>query len=96
MTQNMIYVIPIIALIALLWSGREMIIRLFKKKKVTESAKGDYPGIIKKAEILYALKLLLFTNHGVKQEESVFLNQGKHNAASESFKHIQADVFTIE
>lgn len=96
MTYNMIYIIPVIALIAILWSSRNVTNNLFTKKKVVPPADSDFFNIIKKPDILIALSFLRFTNHGKKQEESVFRNQGKCNLLSESYKKIQANVFTID
>lgn len=93
MTQNLIYIIPAIALIAILWSGRSLITRFLKKKEAPMPAKGNFLNSIKKADIVVALSFMLFPNHGVKQEETVFRNQGKHNSQSDSYKNLQANIF---
>jgi hypothetical protein len=96
MTQNMIYIIPIVALIAILWSNRNVIKKLFTKGKIALVAKSEFSKIITKHDIEIALSFLLFTNHGKKQEETVFRNQGKLNSLSSSYKNIRANVFLID
>ena len=96
MTQNLIYIIPVIALIAILWSNRGVITNFLKRGRVSLPANGNFLNIIKKADVAVALSFMLFANHGEKQAEAVFRNQGKHNSQSESYKKVQKNVFTID
>jgi hypothetical protein len=96
MTQNLIYIIPVVALIAMLWSSRNAIKKFFKKETVPVPASGRFFDIVKRVDILAALSFLLFTNHGEKQQEEVFRNQAKQNSQSESCKNMQANIFTTD
>ena len=101
MIQNLIYIIPVVALIAMLWSSRNAIRNMIKKlfpakEKITLDTKSEFSKIINKSYILFVLSFLLSTNHGKKQEETVFEDRGKNNSQSESYKNIQINVFKTE
>jgi hypothetical protein len=92
MTQTLIYIIPAVALIAILWSS--VIKKRFTRKELDVVPKSEFGNIMTKNEIMFALTILSFANHGVKQDETVFQNQGKQNAQSDSYKKIQSQIFT--
>ena len=89
----MIYIIPLIALIAIFWSSRNAVKKLLIKEKVALASKSEFCNIINKPYIVSALSLFLVTNHGTKQDETTFRNNGKIISLSESYKNIQAEAF---
>jgi len=81
MTQKMIYIIPVIALIAALWSCRNMIIKLFKKGEITlaiKNIKTYYLYNIKKKKNIVNTITILSHNECVKKRlNEKYENEGK-------------------
>jgi hypothetical protein len=94
----LVYSTMLFAVIALLWTKRNFIKRNFIKKllppKVVPTSTNEYDTIMKNKVVQFALNWKN-SNHGRKQNENVFRNNGKKISKSEAYKSIHKKVFEI-
>jgi hypothetical protein len=92
----LVYSTMALAAIALLWTERCFIKRLVKKalyrKAATSVLPNEYDTVMKKEAIQFALSWK-DDNHGSKQDENVYRENGKTISKSETYKNIRKKVF---
>ncbi|MDR3365914.1 MAG: hypothetical protein LBO71_02980 [Prevotellaceae bacterium] len=93
MIQTFIYLTPVIALVALLWSSKSWIKNFFVKK-TTLAMLSEYDTVKNNPAVKFALSWKN-PNCGKKQDEELFRSNGKAISASESYKQLRRKVFEL-
>jgi hypothetical protein len=88
----LVYSTMLFAIIALLWSERNFIKKLLFKKTVTSVSANEYDVVMNKEAVQFALTWK-GENHGSKQNENVFRENGKKISKSETYKNIHKKIF---
>jgi hypothetical protein len=93
MIQIFIYLTPVVALIALLWSSK-IWKKVFAGKEPALAVTSAYDSIKSKPAVQFTLNWRN-PNRGKKQDERVFRLNGKKISASESYKKLRKHVFEL-
>jgi len=90
--EYLIYSAILFATVALLWSNRGFIKKIFSLKKVEIVEINDFDVVMKNEAVQFALKWRN-DNVGKKQNESVYRGNGKAISKSEAYRALRKNVF---